>query len=69
MAQIHIQLNGEPYSVPEKTSLEQLLEIFSLPLKRVAIELNGNVVSRRTWPETTVSDGDRLEVVHFVGGG
>ncbi len=36
---------------------------------RVAIELNHNVVPREHWPQTQLSDGDHLEIVHFVGGG
>jgi sulfur carrier protein len=69
MPEIRIQLNGEQQSIAAPASLQQLLEVFSLPQKRVAIELNGNVVSRNKWPETIVADGDRLEVVYFVGGG
>lgn len=69
MAEISIQLNGERRPVASHTSLEALLEVFSLPHKRVAIELNGAVVPKSDWPSTIVSDGDRLEVVHFVGGG
>ncbi len=69
MAEISIQLNGERRPVADKTSLEALLEVFSLPHKRVAIELNGSVVRKNDWATTLVADGDRLEVVHFVGGG
>jgi thiamine biosynthesis protein ThiS len=41
----------------------------SLAPARIAVELNGEVVRRNKWPETVLSEGDRLEVVHFVGGG
>lgn len=69
MTAIRIQINGEQRTVNGETSLRALLESFALSEKRVAIELNGKVVSRNSWPEIMVSDGDRLEVVHFVGGG
>jgi thiamine biosynthesis protein ThiS len=69
MADIQIFLNGEPRFVPEGTDLGRMLEIFSLPVQRVAIELNKSVVRRVEWPEASLSDGDRIEVVHFVGGG
>jgi sulfur carrier protein len=66
---IDIHLNGETRSIETATDLAQLIERLSLPQKRVAVELNGSVVRRADWPETPVSDGDRIEVVHFVGGG
>ncbi|MBX7055641.1 MAG: sulfur carrier protein ThiS [Pyrinomonadaceae bacterium] len=69
MANITVYLNGEARQVPAETDLVQLLDQLSLPHQRVAIELNRSVVRRADWPETTVSDGDRIEVVHFVGGG
>ena len=55
--------------VPKEIKLDELLEFFSLPRKRVAIELNNSVVSRADWPETVIIEGDKIEVVHFVGGG
>jgi sulfur carrier protein len=69
MAEIQIFLNGETREVPIKIDLEHLLELFSLPRQRVAIEVNHAVVRRADWPETVLREGDRVEVVHFVGGG
>ncbi|MBP6005199.1 MAG: sulfur carrier protein ThiS [Pyrinomonadaceae bacterium] len=69
MAPINITLNGETREVPAEVDLDHLLELFSLPKQRVAIELNHAVVRRTDWPTTEVRDGDKLEVVHFVGGG
>ena len=69
MEAIKILLNGEIREVSGGIDLDQLLEFFSLPKQRVAIELNSNVVRRADWPITQVANGDRLEVVHFVGGG
>ena len=62
-------LNGELVEVKEQCSLTELLELVALPSDRVAIELNKCVVRKRSWEETTLKDGDRIEVVHFVGGG
>ncbi|MEO7539549.1 MAG: sulfur carrier protein ThiS [Pyrinomonadaceae bacterium] len=66
---ISVLLNGELRTVPAEMDLDRLLELFSLPRKRVAIELNNGVIRRADWPATPVNDGDKIEVVHFVGGG
>ncbi len=69
MATIKILLNGETREAPGGINLDHLLDLFSLPSQRIAIELNKNVIRRADWPQTVVGDGDRIEVVHFVGGG
>ena len=69
MASIIIKLNGEPREIPAEIDLPSLLEMLSLPPQRIAIELNGAVIRRVDWSATKVNDGDRVEVVHFVGGG
>ncbi len=69
MANINIRLNGEARDIEAGLDLVQLLGHFSLPSQRIAVELNGRVISRSDWPNTQVSEGDRIEVVHFVGGG
>ncbi len=50
-------------------TLEDLVRELSLAPQRLAIELNGNVVRRNEWAQTILDDGDRIEIVHFVGGG
>jgi sulfur carrier protein len=65
-------LNGQPRAfemLPQPASLEQLIGELGLKGDRVAVEHNGEIVPRASWAETTVNGGDRLEVVHFVGGG
>ena len=69
MAAIQIDLNGETRGIPQEMDLHRLLEFFSLPKQRVAIELNKTVVRRADWPATVVRDADKIEIVHFVGGG
>ena len=69
MATIKVLLNGETREVPPEIGLDHLLELFSLPSQRIAIELNKSVIRRTDWSQTIISDGDKIEVVHFVGGG
>jgi len=67
-----IQVNGQERSFPDAPhpfSLTALVEILGMKADRVAIELNRDIVSRDRWAETRLNEGDRLEVVHFVGGG
>lgn len=66
---MRIQVNGESQEVPDGSSLEDLVEKLSLPPVRIAIELNRNVARRADWATTILADGDRVEIVHFVGGG
>ena len=64
-----ITINGELKELEGEVNLDRLLEIFSLPSQRVAVELNREVVRRKDWQNTTIKDTDRVEIVHFVGGG
>jgi sulfur carrier protein len=67
-----LTLNGHPRtfdSLSDPATLDQLIAELSLKGDRVAIEHNGAIAPRAAWPETTLKTGDRLEVVHFVGGG
>ncbi len=50
-------------------TLAQLIEQLGMKQDRVAVELNRNIVPRGQWPETSLAEGDNLEIVHFVGGG
>lgn len=62
-------VNGEKREIPENTDLIRLLGILELEKARVAIELNQNVIRRAEWQNTILQANDRLEIVHFVGGG
>ncbi len=66
---MNIYLNGELREVPQNLNLTGLLEWLKLPADRVAVELNRGIVSRSKWEQTAIQPEDRLEVVHFVGGG
>ena len=64
-----IHLNGEPREIPDGLTLTSLLEWLKLAADRVAVERNLKMVPRELWTKTAIQAGDRLEVVHFVGGG
>ena len=66
---VTIVLNGEKKEIESEVTLDRLLDLFSLPKQRVAVELNKKVISRKDWEQTMVSDSDKIGVVHFVGGG
>ncbi|MDT4968085.1 MAG: sulfur carrier protein [Acidobacteriota bacterium] len=63
-----IRVNGEARDVSSST-LAELVEDFKLAAERVAIELNHEVIRRTLWRETVLREDDRVEIVHFVGGG
>jgi sulfur carrier protein len=65
-------INGQPRTFPELAAgatLQDLLTALALKSDRVAVEHNGSIVSRPAWPSTPVTNGDKFEIVHFVGGG
>jgi len=66
---ISVSLNGEAREVPGNLTLQALVEWMQVPADRVAIERNLEIVPRRLWSKTIIAAGDRLEIVHFVGGG
>jgi len=66
---IEIRLNGETRELPAVLNIRELLEHFDLPKDRVAVERNRSIVPKLQWEAVDVSNGDELEVVHFVGGG
>ena len=66
---MQIVLNGESRSIDPATRLPALIEQLRLGERRLAVELNGSIVPRSLWTETALRDGDRLEIVHAIGGG
>jgi thiamine biosynthesis protein ThiS len=67
--EIDILLNGEGRKVSGDTFLIALIEGLHLDLDRVAVEYNRKLLKREKWGSTLLADGDRIEIVHFVGGG
>lgn len=69
---LNLVVNGQPRTLDGLASpapLASVLEKLELRQDRVAVELNGEIAPRTKWTELTVADRDRIEVVHFVGGG
>jgi sulfur carrier protein len=64
-----LQINGQEREFPSPLSLAALVESLGMKTGRVAVELNRNIVPRERWASTDLAEGDRLEIVHFVGGG
>ena len=64
-----IQVNGDTREVPQGLNVTELLEHLGLIANRLAIERNFQILPRREWGTTLVSSGDKLEIVHLVGGG
>lgn len=62
-------INGNDQNFDSGLSLAVLLEKLGMKQDRVAVELNREIVRRESWAETKLSEGDKLEIVHFVGGG
>ena len=67
---MQITINGEHRELSQvEITLKELIEQLSLPPQRIAIEVNKQIVRRDEWVRTAIKDGDRIEIVHFVGGG
>lgn len=66
---MNITLNGEARAIPEGLSVEGLLQHLGIISKKVAVERNLEIVPKSTFPTTLITDGDRVEIVHFIGGG
>ena len=71
---MNLHINDEPRTFPDPAppapfTLAALIESLAMQSDRVAVELNRAIVPRDRWPQTLLKDGDRLEIVHFVGGG
>ncbi|KAA5801737.1 sulfur carrier protein ThiS [Alkalicaulis satelles] len=69
MAEITVQLNGEARALPAGLTLTGLLEALELDPRKVAVERNLEIAPRNGYAAIAIEDGDRLEIVHFVGGG
>lgn len=62
-------INGETKEISGEVNLSELLANLSLPSERIAIELNKEVVRKRDWENVKIADADKIEIIHFVGGG
>ena len=68
-ASIAIEVNGEQREVPAGVTVGEFLTLIGLAAPKVAVERNLDIVPRSAWTTTRLAAGDRLEIVHFIGGG
>ena len=66
---IKIKINGKTNKIDEKTKLSDLIKNLKVPLKKVAIELNGEIVDKKKLNKINLKVNDKIEIVHFIGGG
>ena len=69
MSQLNLVVNGEPRTVPGPATLTDLLAHLDLDPRMVVVELNREIVRRPNLSDHRLTDGDSIELVHFVGGG
>ena len=69
MKKIKIKVNGEIKIVKENTKLSNLVKILKIPVKKVAIELNQEIMDKKKLNKIDLKKGDKIEIVHFIGGG
>ena len=66
---MRLTINGEERDLPELATLSELIAALSLDTRKVAVERNLEIVPRSLHAQTPVAEGDRIEIVHFIGGG
>ncbi len=64
-----IQLNGMSYEIDNDTNLSELLNRLKIQKNKVAIEVNGEIVEKNKYPNLILRKNDKVEIVHFIGGG
>ena len=64
-----IQLNGSPYEINNSTNLDELLNKLKIQKNKVAIEVNGQIVEKDKYSNLILNKDDKVEIVHFIGGG
>ena len=66
---IKIKINGKVKTINENCKLSNIVKIFKIPLKKVAIELNQEIVDKKKLNNINLKKNDKIEIVHFIGGG
>ena len=64
-----IQLNGTSYEINNGTNLNELLKNLKIQKNKVAIEVNGEIVEKKKYTHLVLNKNDKVEIVHFIGGG
>jgi thiamine biosynthesis protein ThiS len=66
---MQITINGEKRELSENLTISEMLENLEFPAERIAVELNREVVRKKDWERIELNDADKIEIIHFVGGG
>lgn len=66
---MNLLINGEKKQVDCRLTIEDLIKELDLSTERIAVELNLKVIRRAEWKQVKLNEGDKLEIIHFVGGG
>lgn len=66
---MQITINGENREVEQNLTISELLGKLEMPNQRIAVEINKEIVRKKDWESTILSDADKIEIVYFVGGG
>ena len=66
---VKINLNGKKRLISSKMSLKSLLNNNKIPINKVAIEINGEIINKKKIDKIKLKTGDKIEIVHFIGGG
>ena len=69
MKKIKIKVNGKIKNISENTSLLDIVKSLKIPIKKVAIELNQEIIDKKKLKNVKIQNGDKIEIVHFIGGG
>ena len=66
---IKIKLNGKTKTIVENLKIQDLIDNFKIPIKKVAIELNQEILDKKKLNKIKIKKNDKIEIVHFIGGG
>tara|TARA_B100001121_G_scaffold237316_1_gene210962 strand:- start:422 stop:631 length:210 start_codon:yes stop_codon:yes gene_type:complete len=69
MKKIKIKVNGKIKTTFENTMLSDLIKSLKIPIKKVAIEFNQEIIDKKKLKNVKIQNGDKIEIVHFIGGG
>ena len=69
MKKIKIKVNGKIKRIFENTRLSDLIKSLKIPIKKVAIEFNQEIIDKKKLKNVKIQNGDKIEIVHFIGGG
>ena len=66
---LKIKINGKNRLIKRKTTLKTLLTSFKLPMNKIAIEINEQIMDKKKFSKIELKNNDKIEIVHFIGGG